>query len=119
MKIILNKTIPFGKRYYAVNLFGVLFAKGPCSPQTINHEKIHTAQIKELLFIFFYIWYGIEWVFKLIVYRNSFLAYKNISFEREAYANGLNPEYLKGRKRFAFVGYIIAASNKNQKKLGD
>ena len=34
MKIIYNRLIPVGKRYYAINLFGVLFAKGPCTAQS-------------------------------------------------------------------------------------
>lgn len=106
MKIIYNRWIPFGKNYYAINLFGVLFAKGPCSEQTINHEKIHTSQMKELLFIPFYIVYVLEWLIRLIKYKNSFLAYKNISFEREAYKNQNNLSYLSGRRFFAFLKYF-------------
>lgn len=106
MRIIHNRFIPFGKRYYAVNLFGVLFAKGPCSPQTINHEKIHTAQMRELLYVFFYIFYCIEWLFRLLREGNSFKAYRNISFEREAYANGDDLSYLSHRKRLAFLKYM-------------
>lgn len=85
MKVIRNRFIPFGKNFYAINLFGVMFAKGPVNDVTLNHEKIHTAQMKELLFIPFYIWYVLEWVFKLIIYRNSLKAYYEISFEKEAY----------------------------------
>lgn len=47
MKIIYNKVIPFGKDFYAINLFGILFAKGPCDEVTLNHESIHTAQMKD------------------------------------------------------------------------
>ena len=92
MKIIRNRILPFGKKYYAINLFGILFAKGPCGAITINHERIHTAQMKELLFIPFYIFYILEWLIRLLQYRNSFTAYRNISFEREAYANESNPD---------------------------
>ena len=106
MKIIINKIIPFGKNFYAINLFGLLFAKGPCSSQTINHEKIHTAQIKELLFIPFYIFYSLEWIIRLIQYKNGFKAYKNISFEREAYSNEWNLIYLENRPLFNFLKYM-------------
>lgn len=106
MKIIYNKIIPFGRRFYAINLFGILFAKGPCSPQTVNHEKIHTAQIRELAYIPFYIWYLTEWGVRLIRYRDSFKAYRNISFEREAYAYGDDLGYLPRRRRFAFMGFL-------------
>ena len=106
MKIIRNRILPFGKKYYAINLFGILFAKGPCGAITIKHERIHSAQMKELLFIPFYIFYILEWFIRLLQYRNSFTAYRNISFEREAYANESNPDYLSKRKPYSFLRYI-------------
>lgn len=106
MKIIRNSLLPFGKNYYAINLFGVLFAKGPCGPRTINHESIHTAQMREMLYVPFYIWYLAEWLVRMLQYRDSFEAYKNISFEREAYANDADLRYLSGRRRWAWRRYL-------------
>lgn len=106
MKIIYNKIIPFGKRYHAINLFGVVFAKGACSPVTVNHEKIHTAQMRELLYVGFYVAYVIEWLIRLASYGNAYMAYKNISFEREAYANERDTAYPASRRRFAFLKYM-------------
>ena len=85
MQVCKNKYIPF-KGFSAINVFGVLFVRGNAriSERTIRHETIHTAQMKEMLYIFFYIWYGIEWIIRLLMKGN---AYRNISFEREAYAN--------------------------------
>lgn len=74
----------------------------------MNHEAIHTAQMKELLYIFFYLIYGVEWMVRLVQYRNSKEAYYNISFEREAYVNDDNLNYLKTRKGFAFKHYLKA-----------
>ncbi len=54
---------------------------------TINHENIHTHQMKYMLYILFYVWYVIEWLIKLLLYFNFDKAYRNISFEREAYDN--------------------------------
>jgi len=54
--------------------------------------------MKELLFIFFYIIYILEWLIRLFINKN---AYKNISFEKEAYSNENNLEYLKTRKCFS------------------
>ena len=56
MKIVRNNIIPF-KGFLAINLFGILFVRGDSyiSPQVINHEKIHTAQMRELLYIPFYL----------------------------------------------------------------
>ena len=107
MKIIRNKYIPFSG-YKAINLFGILFVRGKAviDEKTLNHEKIHTAQIKELLYIFFYMWYVIEWMIRLIRYRDSYKAYRNLSFEREAYANDRNLTYLENRKPFSFLKYL-------------
>ncbi|MFG6425732.1 hypothetical protein [Lepagella muris] len=106
MKIIYNKIIPFGRGMYVINLFGVLFAKGPCNKFIINHELIHTAQIKELGYIPFYILYVIEWVFRLFQYGSSLKAYFNISFEREAYACQDDLDYLKTRRHYSFIRYV-------------
>ncbi len=105
MKIIYNKIIPFGKGFYAINLFGVLFAKGPCDETTINHELIHTAQIKELWYVGFYLVYLLEWFVRIIQYRGYVKGYFNISFEREAYRNEYDLTYLKHRKPFSFRHY--------------
>ena len=53
MKIVRNNIIPF-KGFLIINLFGILFVRGDSyiSPQKINHEKIHTAQMRELLYTF-------------------------------------------------------------------
>jgi hypothetical protein len=71
---------------------------------TINHETIHIHQQRELLVIPFYFWYLTEWFIKLFIYGKR--AYYNISFEREAYANENNLEYLKTRKTFSFLKYL-------------
>lgn len=106
MKIIRNKYIPF-PGYKAINLFGVLFVKGNAriDEVTINHERIHTAQMRELLYIPFYLFYVIEWLARLIQFRNGYMAYRNISFEREAYQKQDDMHYLKSRKFFSFLKY--------------
>lgn len=71
----------------------------------INHEMIHIYQQAELLLIFFILFYYIEFLIKLIHYKDFHKAYTNISFEREAYENESNYNYLKTRKWFSFVKY--------------
>ncbi len=71
----------------------------------MNHEKIHLRQQLELLVIPFFLFYGIEFVIRLIQYRNRYNAYKNISFEREAYANEENLQYLNQRSFWKFINY--------------
>ena len=104
MKIIRNKYIPF-KGFRAINIFGVIYARRDTfiSDKTIRHEQIHTAQMKEMLYVFFYIWYLIEWVVRLFMKGN---AYRNISFEREAYKHQNELDYDKLRNRFAWLKYI-------------
>lgn len=106
MKIIRNKILPIGKNFLAINLFGILFTKGDCSLQMINHERIHTAQMRELLYIPFYIIYILEWIFRLFQFRNTFKAYQNISFEREAYENQQNLSYLCTRRPYSSFLYV-------------
>ena len=71
----------------------------------VNHEMIHIYQQMELLFIFFIILYYTEFLILLLKYKNGQKAYKNISFEREAYENEANYDYLKTRKWFSFTKY--------------
>ena len=71
----------------------------------INHESIHTKQMKEMLYIPFYLWYGVEWLVKLFKYGKD--SYYNISFEREAYANQYDLKYLSNRKPYSWWKYLI------------
>jgi hypothetical protein len=71
---------------------------------TINHESIHIKQQQELLVLPFYLWYFIEWFLKLFIYGKR--SYYEISFEREAYNNQDNLNYLKTRKWYSFLKYL-------------
>ncbi|TRZ43095.1 hypothetical protein [Robertkochia solimangrovi] len=71
----------------------------------INHERIHLRQQVELLIIPFYLIYFMEYIFGLLKYRSSILAYRNISFEKEAYANEYDLEYLEKRNFWTFLKY--------------
>lgn len=94
---------PWMRKGYCLNLFGILCARDTSwiDRQVINHERIHTAQMRELLFIPFYILYVLEWLLRLFQYKNWHKAYMNISFEREAYRHGHDLGYLKRRRRYA------------------
>lgn len=72
----------------------------------INHEKIHLKQQLELLIIPFYIIYLLEYLTKLLIYRDTNRAYKNISFEREANKYENNLTYIKNRKYFSWIKYL-------------
>ena len=104
MVIVYNNIIPF-KGFKAINFFGMLFVRKGCviNSTDLNHERIHTAQIKEMLYIGFYVWYILEWFIRLFKKGN---AYRNISFEREAYRHQENLDYLNDRPRFAWWKYM-------------
>lgn len=101
MKVIYNKAIPF-KGYKCVNLFGVLFVREGCtmSATDYNHEAIHTAQMKELLYVPFYLLYVLEWLWHLARLWDAKAAYRAVSFEKEAYAHEGEADYLNTRKKF-------------------
>lgn len=125
MKIIRNNIIPF-PGFKAINLFGVLFARkeSKIDDVTINHEAIHSRQFVELMILFavasvfvrwwlplfaplaFYVLYVIEWLVHLIRFRDTYIAYRRISFEREAYTHQGDSGYLNGRDWFNFFRYI-------------
>ena len=104
LKIVRTQILPF-KGFTAINLLGMLFVHPGVylSDELMNHERIHTAQQREMLFVFFYIAYFVEWMMRLPMRGN---AYRNISFEREAYANQRNLDYLKHRRLYAWRYYM-------------
>lgn len=97
------------KGFRGITLFPFIFlreAKDKSNAILVHHERIHLRQQLELLILPFYILYLSEWFVKFCYYRNRNKAYKNLSFEREAYQNETDFEYLKKRKWFRFVRYF-------------
>jgi hypothetical protein len=72
----------------------------------VNHEKIHIRQQLELLILPFFLWYGIEFLIRWIICKNKNSAYRNISFEKEAYENEKDLNYLKQRSFWNFLRYV-------------
>lgn len=108
MKIIYNRYIPLPP-FLAINIFGIIFCrgkKGCMSEIDKNHEYIHTLQQRELFYVFFAMWYCVEWLYGIVKYRNFMKAYYNISFEREAYAMERNLQYREERRRYAWYHFL-------------
>jgi len=72
----------------------------------LNHEKIHIRQQLELLILPFFLFYFLEYLVRLIQFKDRNKAYRNISFEREAYANESDFSYLQHRSLWRFRKYI-------------
>ncbi|MCW2261300.1 MULTISPECIES: hypothetical protein [Sphingobacterium] len=103
-----TKVFSWGKAD-AITIYPFIFLKKRIfkdNRQLINHEQIHMRQAVELLIIFFYISYLIEFLFRYLQYRNFHQAYLNISYEREAYANEADFDYLSKRRFWAFLKYL-------------
>lgn len=120
MKIIRNRFLPF-KGFKLMNLFGVILArKGVAiADKDIQHELIHTKQIREELYVGFYLAYLICWLYNLaertvhLRQRHGIKlskwykqAYYDIPFEREAYGNQEVEGYLEAREPFAWIHYM-------------
>ncbi len=104
MRIIRNRFLPF-RGFDAINLFGLLFCRRDTiiTPDLVRHEQIHTRQMMEMLVVGFYIWYVVEWMVRLLMRGN---AYRNISFEREAYWGMHDADYLRHRKPYAWTRFL-------------
>ncbi len=105
--IVTKYLIPRG--YRGLALFPFVFVKERKDKRNsvfVNHERIHLRQQLELLVFPFLVWYFVEFLLRLIQFKNRDLAYRNISFEREAYTNEKDHGYLKKRKFWAFLKYI-------------
>jgi hypothetical protein len=105
--IVTKYLIPKG--YRGMTLFPFVFVKQSVdkkNPVFVNHERIHLRQQLELLVIPFFVLYFLEYLGRLIQYRNRDFAYRNISFEREAYANEKNLDYLKQRSFWNFLKFV-------------
>ncbi|SNY92663.1 hypothetical protein [Flagellimonas pacifica] len=99
----------FYRNYVGLSLWPFIFLKEDNLKKDevlINHERIHLKQQQELLIFPFYILYIAEWLLRTVLYLDSYRAYQNISFEREAYANEEDKEYLARRKSFGFLDYL-------------
>jgi hypothetical protein len=108
MILILSKyLVPNGFR--GITLFPFIFLKykiDKTNTTLLNHEKIHIRQQLELLILPFFIWYVIEFSINWLYYRDKTKAYRNISFEREAYSYENDLTYLDKRSFWAFSSFL-------------
>ena len=77
MKLVYNKFIPV-QGYKYMNIAGLIFTRSkrladPANwdPVDYNHEAIHSAQWKELLYIFYPLAYILGWIFAGCNYKKN------------------------------------------------
>lgn len=126
---IVNNIIPF-EGFVALTIWPIVFVRKDEEQKfdkiALSHESIHGEQQIEMgiigvilaliLFLFtvsfwsfllvpiYFWWYLIEWLLRSMFGTGK--AYRNISFEREAYANERDINYLYDRTLFAWLGYM-------------
>jgi hypothetical protein len=110
MSIIYNRFIPF-KRNKVINIFGFLFARtdSRVNESDVRHQQIHTLQMKEMLYVGFYIWYAIEWLLRF--FFNPRTAGRKVSLEREARTYQYSPYYSPSRVSYSWLTYCLKWKN--------
>lgn len=103
--IITSRIVP---NHVCVNLLGTFWTrdKSWIDKYVVNHERIHTRQQRELLFLPFYVLYLLEWLIRFFQYGNLQTAYLNISFEKEAYNHDYDLSYLSKRQPYSWIKFI-------------
>ena len=71
--------------------------------------------MKELWYIPFYLWYGLEYLFVRLFHKKQNDAYHDVSFEEEAYNNQNDLNYLQNRKKFAWWKFVKPKSYEKDK----
>jgi len=107
IRVIENSRIPKMLSWFisisAITIYPFIISKGVMDQRTRTHEWIHIKQQRELWVIGFYILYVGYWLKNMIWNRQTpRIAYHNIPFELEAYANDNDYTYPFNRKRFGW-----------------
>lgn len=133
-RLVFNSIIPF-KGFKAITIIPWIFVRNDASKWTLTderHEKIHGMQQIEthivalilavlLAAVGLFSWwcvlasplvylalYGLEYIVRWICYGfDTREAYRNISFEQEAYLNENDLTYIKNRHLFASWKYLF------------
>jgi len=118
MKKIYSKHIP-RKGFTAMTIWPYIIVrydrKDKFTAKIERHETTHALQQKEMLLVFFFILYGLEWVLKLPFCKfDTERAYMSISFEQEAYEHQQEVYYNEVRRHYAWAKYVFTLTPKEQ-----
>jgi len=103
-----NSKVPVVLSYFApinigaITIGPLVFSRGVMSERK-NHEAIHWQQYIDCGIIGFIILYYLFYAVNLLRYKDGQTAYYMIPFEKEAYDNDENLNYLDNRKRFSWL----------------
>ena len=114
-RVITNSKIPkllsFFIDVYAITLYPFVFIKDKGNVITLNHEKIHLEQQKELWVIGFYLLYVYYWLKGKVKGLSNDAAYMQIPFEREAYTKQYDLNYLDNREKNSWKKFLSSRSS--------
>ena len=99
--VILSKLAPI--EIGAITIGPLVFSRGEMSPEVKNHEAIHWQQYIDCGVVGFIILYYLFYAINLIRYRDGQTAYYMIPFEKEAYDNDKDLNYLETRRRYSWL----------------
>lgn len=86
----------------AITLCPFIVCRDKSDTIMINHGSIHVKQQLELLIVPFYVIYLLNWSYNLIKFKgDSEMAYSEIIFEKEAYENQYNLDYIITRQKWS------------------
>ncbi len=108
MIVVVNKYL-VPKGYAGITVFPFILLRYKSLEHNsvfMNHEKIHIRQQIEMLFVFFYLWYVIEFFIRWILLFDAKKAYRAISLEKEAYTFENEFDYLNNKKIFSFIKFL-------------
>lgn len=104
--------------YMALTLWPFIFVRRSAEKRytltASNHEHIHGEQQMEMLVLPMLVWYGIEYVVRLLLYGSHKEAYRNISFEQEAYLHEGEQDYIDRRRHYGWVKYLTQKTYRNR-----
>ena len=87
----------------AITIGPFVFSRGEMSEETKNHEAIHWQQYIETGILGFIVLYYSYYLWNYIKYQDGKTAYFMIPFEKEAYDNDKDLQYLESRNRYAWL----------------
>ena len=92
----------------AITIYPFIIYRDEPDEVSLNHERIHIMQQRELFLIGFYVLYAWYWLVNRVKYYDLGPdAYYNLPFEREAYQNDENLNYLVSRPSYAWRDYHL------------
>ena len=91
----------------AITIYPFIISKEEMSDVLLNHESIHIEQQREGFVLWFYALYVWYWGIGIAKGLTASEAYFEIPYEKEAYANDHDMDYISNREHKAWKKYRV------------